>query len=390
MTKSGSTSIQHFLFHQLADPRFHFAHFGKMNGSLGLTLVFVSPTLKLVRNVLAMQGIPLEALPSVRESYLRQLEDHCRRAKEKGAALVLSGESLWNFDRSALLWLRDFLAGHSFEVEVIGYVRPRKARMECVFYQRLKARGGSDLNSYIHQDGPLRYRERLEALDAVFGKGQVGIRLFHRDSLEQGCVVKDFCTQTGIEVSDSRFVRYNESLRLPAVRLLYALRRFGGVPPLREGMVQRRYYGVAQKLSCLAGPPVRFHSELVAPFLALYEAEHPWLEERLGFSLREDIHRDDDGPCIRSEADLFDFDPESLEWLAEQTGGKPVRPTRDEAAARAVAAQVRLLDKRWSSQHAPPRSQFPENVRRWFRTLFRAGVRPDADNHRREAKQPDA
>ena len=44
-----------------------------------------------------------------------------------------------------------------------------------------------------------------------------------------------------------------------------------------------------------------------------------WLEERLGSSLRDGLD-DDGGPSIRSEEDLLDFSPASLDWLARRTG----------------------------------------------------------------------
>lgn len=57
----------------------------------------------------------------------------------------------------------------------------------------------------------------------------------------------------------------------------------------------------------------------------------------------EDIYRDDDAICIRQEADLFDFAPATLAWLATATHNDPVAPATGEQAALAVSTQMHQL-----------------------------------------------
>ncbi len=343
MPKTGSTSIQDFLFSQLSDSGFHYGHFGIQNGSLGLKLLFGGSDFPGMNNLSIKRKIVQEDNPRIRETYRRQLEHHVRFAVEKEAVLVLSAESLWNFDRSSWSRVRDFLVDRSFDIRVLGYIRARKSWMESRFQEKLKERANNEFEQMMYRKDALQYRERIEALDDLFGREQVGIRLLDPASLVRGCVVQDFCQYAGIHCPEDLSVRKNQAMRLPAIRLLYAYCRFYDSLPRREGRPVRNYR-FHNRLKKLGGPPLRFHSELVAPLLAQHEAERSWIEQRLGVPFERDLRRDDAGPCIRREADLFDFDPEALDWLAEQTASRPVKPLRGESAARAVAVQMCLLD----------------------------------------------
>jgi hypothetical protein len=343
MRNTGTTSIQRFLLKKLADPayrQFCFDH-PLGNASEGMIDLFSGFEKPYIYNT--QKGLAYQSIVEKRPELSRRLEAALDAAGQSKARLVISAERLWNPNAGMHTGIRDFMNDRAWAAEVIAYLRPPKQWLESIFQQILKMGNIPLYMAVLRKDGfvlprAALLRETIETLDKVYGKEKVRLYAYEPRQFEKGCIVGDFCRQLGVAGEVGTHFRSNESLRVPAIRFLYAYRRFA-----QPEAVGKMGNACIKAMYTLQGQPLRFHSSLIRPAYRLLEAQFPWLEERLGFSLREDIHRDDDGPCIRCEADLFDFDPESLEWLAEQTGGKPVRPTRDEAAARAVAEQVRRL-----------------------------------------------
>jgi hypothetical protein len=100
---------------------------------------------------------------------------------------------------------------------------------------------------------------------------------------------------------------------------------------------------LVRRLREVQGPALRFHSSAVKPVISHVLPQIPWLEQRLGLPFTEDLTRYDQGACIRTESDLFDFDPAALAWLAAATHSRLVHPAAGEDAARTVAAQMHKL-----------------------------------------------
>ena len=215
-----------------------------------------------------------------------------------------------------------FMEARQYSVKVIVYLRPWKAWLESWFQERVRSGMG---NLYLVPENVrlLSYRNRILDLESVFGVGRVELVKFDTAIFPGGCVVKDFCHRIGIRFDSSRIRRMNDSLSLPATRLLYTYYRLG--PGFVVGRIARmsHYLMAHVALARLKGPPVRFHSSLVASLLAELEAERPWVAERLGVSFDEDIEKDDRGECIRNESDLYRYDRGSLEWLAASIGCSP-------------------------------------------------------------------
>ncbi len=353
MRKTGTTVIQKFLLNGLADPAFRFFCFGNPNGnaSEGLVNAFSDLSERPSFNVRKARG--REEILRGRPDLLNQFEAALTAASEHRQTLVVSGETLWGHHLHRPV--RDFLESRGWSVDIIGYVRPTKSWLESGFQQRLRIGYGKYWNT-LRNDGLSLprlngYRKPIESLDATFGRDRVGIHAYDPQRFEAGCVVRDFVRRLGIQGELHMGPRANQSLRLPAVRLLYAYRRFGPKPSSGQAEAVADGHRI-RALMGLAGDPLRFHSDLVRPAYRLVEEELTWLNNRLGFSLQENIFRDDDGPCIRLEADLFDFDAETLDWLARKTGKKTLRPAKGEAIARAVAEQVHHLSREIPSTQA--------------------------------------
>ena len=336
MPKTGTSSIQESLHDGLTDPAFHYCSFGSVNVMRSIITLFgEAPEKHHTHRSWSTAQIKQE-----RKQLHQQLEKVIANAGN--ATLILSAESCWGEMSSAeFVRMRNFMTDRGYTVKVIGYIRPWKQWLESNFQQRIKY----DLKTF--QPIPVKpikldYRERIQELQAVFGAEQVQIYLYDPQNFPAGCVVRHFCQQLGINFDSKRIRRVNDRLKLPAVQLLYAYRKFGpGYGIGRQARAENDL--LIQQLSQLDGRPLHFHSSLLAPIESELARQRPWLEQRLGRPFVEDIYRDDAGICIRQEADLFDFAPATLAWLAAATHSAPVDPATGEQAALAVSGQMHQL-----------------------------------------------
>lgn len=256
-----------------------------------------------------------------------------------GAQMIISAEGCWRMSQIEFERVHAFMADRDYAIRIIAYIRPWKEWLESNFQQRVK------MGQHTFELGPADYSvvsdyyKRIRILETVFGAAQVQIFKYDPGIFPEGCVVRDFCQHLGIHFEPNRIRRANDSLKLPALQLLYAYYKFGpGYGTGQQALTDNNL--MIQQLSQLGGPSLRFHSTLIEPLLQELATQRPWIEQRLGVPFAEDIYRDDDAMCIREEADLFNFSPAALLWLAAATGNDPIRPTSGHQAARAVSKQI--------------------------------------------------
>jgi hypothetical protein len=345
MPKTGTTSIQLSLMRRLADERFHYLKLGHANASYAIANAFKTEAHKFHRH--RKEGTSPERLSQLR----REAADHLNAELDAaaGRTAILSAEVVFTFDESELNALCRALA-RGGPLRVAGYVRRPKEFMESLFQQGI--RGGRG-NFAVDRLFP-RYRQRLQTLDTVFGRGNTLIWPYVPASFPAGCVVQDFCRRLGIAFPSEHVTRTNESLSLPALSLLYAYRKFGpgyGVGP----QVMRENKLLVRSLRGLPGPKVRLHSSVVAPVLQARRSEIEWVEERISASLAEDPAAHDEH-AVRSESDLLVFSPDSLAWLAGQLGEAYASRRHRDMSPTEVAGWMHLLRAKVAAEQEARRS----------------------------------
>lgn len=346
MPKTGTTSIQQSFCFGLSDPAFRYLHWQRINCNSEMELLFVDSSAS--RYFSENLGWSARQIKQYKARVVNDL-GKILASTPADVRPMISAEPSWRMQERAFTRLRTFMADRGYAVNIIAYIRPWKQWLESHFQQRIK--GGRQIaflsNDYAIQ---LDYRARIQMLDAIFGADQVQILNYAPKNFPEGCVVRDFCQQVGIRADLVQIQRANDSLTLPAVQLLYAYRKFG--PGYGSGpQASMEKYLLNQQVLQLGGPSVRFHSSVVEPLIQKLAPQRPWLEQRLGSAFTEDIYKADDRSCIREEADLFDFAPATLDWLAAASHSAPVRATNRQEAALAVSAQVHRL-RRMGSQKA--------------------------------------
>lgn len=173
--------------------------------------------------------------------------------------------------------LRELAISHGLDLRVIAYLRPPLDWMASALSQALKLGKAADhsiLKQLYSGHGLARKLgmvERLEVLADVYGHESLVLRPFLRQSLVEGCVVRDFCALVGMSRSPRRIHHHNQSLSLPGSQCLHRRNQALG-RPLRGPRELLSRDGLIDRLQRLfPGPPsLRLHSAVLgdlAPFV---------------------------------------------------------------------------------------------------------------------------
>ena len=314
MPKTGSSSLQESLFHGLEDTKFRYIDIvrGQINSCRALATIFKDQPADYHYHW--HLGMTPGEVEDYRERLTATLDKQMAEAVSMKQTLIFSAENGWSMNRDEMMRFRSFMEEKSFRVRVIAYLRPLKSWLESNFQQEVRTGLKSDFEL-----GPLPsmdYKGKIMALEDVYGPENVEVFKYDIPAFPDGCVVKHFCQRTGITFDPGKIRRSNESLSLPAVKLMYTYRRMG--PGFGAGrMALFTDWLLQQRIAGLPGTAFRFHSSLVLKLLEQHNAQLKWLEERTGSSMYEDPCRHDSSECVRSENDLFDYDGETMVWLSK-------------------------------------------------------------------------
>lgn len=289
--KTGTTAIQNSL-NGYDDGATRYARLIRANHSLAVSALFRGTTSSAIamRNQ-GFTGAAAEAwIARARANLDEDLNGPSRQ-------LVISAESLCNFNVEDFARLRDAIAPHARAIRVLAYVRDPLGFASSMFQQSIK--NGHKTFSLP----PLGYRARLEPSLRVFGKAAMTVVRFDRASLLDGDVIADFCKRVGIDRSRLTEVVANERLSPDVVGLIYA---FNQTEASKLGTQARFHarYRLIERLGQILPGKLRLDPDLVRG--KVKPADLDWLADTFGvdFSagLRKAVHEPGD---IGSEADLM-------------------------------------------------------------------------------------
>jgi hypothetical protein len=321
--KTGSSSIQRFLRHDLRDRRFFYPassdqpHLKDNCHNRPLCCAFQNHPEKYYSH--AKEGTPLAELRA-RGEWFKNAMDR-RFASPEAETLVLSAEELSNYETPELVRLLDFLHGRNLEVEAIGYVRRYKPLQESRFQQAVRSPGhlGKAIPPESRRYALFPYRQKLEKFSELLVRSAARIVSFESAIFSNDGMLGDFCRRVGIEQENTMSQRVNEGLGLDAVRLLYSFRKFQPTPSIGNDAMEGERRLVA-KLAELKGARTVFHSSFFLKSESDWRSNVDWISERVGENMLGDLYADDDKDCVHGETDLFQYSKDSLDWLARETG----------------------------------------------------------------------
>lgn len=284
MPKTGSSSIQDTFF-AAETPGFRYLPWRHANHGSLTSLFFEKAPEK--HNIYAVEPNPTAVVKQLRQQWGPKLKAAFETDPQPN--VIISAERLSNVDRTIQEHerLRNYLARYCDSFRVIGYIRPPASYLESAFQQWIKTGKKTETGSHgdfwrAHLSWP-DYRRKFEPLDTVFGRDNVELAKFSRETLHRGDVVLDFACRIGAVLAPEDIVRSNERLNLEAVALLYVYRRFG--QQCKKG--SRADRNLVQTLSRIGSARFIFSNDLIAPILSRHAADLNWIETRLGTGLCE-------------------------------------------------------------------------------------------------------
>lgn len=345
--KTGSTAIQEALFYHIHDPRFQYVSGGEPNGTLAVSALF--DDFPRCEKIFRRFGSPGGSFAAYQSRFARQWTRGVERAVRYGRHIIISAEILWVLPQPVLERLRDSIVSRGFDIHVRGYVRPWHAWLTslCV-HQFVHDRGRFVLTSPWDE---LNFQvvANVHRLRRVFGHDRCQIFLFDPGSFPGECVVRHFAARVGLRFPEGFALRANEGFSRRAVQLAYCYHKFENPVGEEDLDYPAGKFRMLAMIRQLSGPPLRFHPELLAPWRHQQKEQDSWIERELCFSLDDPPPDGTIDGAIRRESDLFEFDPQTLDWLGRMTGQRVIRDRFGEQAARQVARQVSMLRFRWLS-----------------------------------------
>lgn len=345
MPKTGTSSIQETLYYELIDPGFVYCGFGEINGSYALSaFVGKSPYIASLRTL----GVGADAY---RRRMLGRFRRSVKRARDRGADLILSAEFCFMWGRQEHQIFRALAHQHGLNLQLVLYVRPPLDWLASSLAQTLKFGNyvtHADLSQRCSSSAirrQLGFTERLEMLAELYGPNAVTVRPFLRQQLAEGCVVRDFCRVVGITRQPRRMLRQNDGLSLAASQCLH-LRNLALGRPLRGAWELVRRDGLLVRLEQLFGdqPGLRLNAALLGDLEPFLQQQLADLEQRHGVTLP--LTTAAVGEEMSTLDALLELPPAAHQRLQEAIGGA-CSPQQALARLERIPRLDALLDGAW-------------------------------------------
>jgi hypothetical protein len=339
MHKTGSTTIQRTLSRIRSHGSWKYLTLTKECDNLNEAMFVMFASNPLRHHTFRNQRTAPEEIAVMGMKFRKDLEKRIRASTAE--TIILSAESLDQMDTQGVVRLEEFLRPLFHEIRVIGYVRPPAGLVSSSFQEKVK----HGKRKFEFSKCAPAYRFRFRKYDKVFGPDRVDLFKFTPKEFTNQCVLADFCERIGIVLPpDTRVKRINEGLCKQACAILFAYHQLG--PGYGSGKyVTRENRCLVKSLIAMRGTKFKLAPELVAPVLMEHAADIHWMEKRLGTTLAEPLHQDED--AIMSEQDLLIITPADLRGFARSFANvvrvpEPVLPaiTGDHVEPQIAAAYV--------------------------------------------------
>lgn len=165
--------------------------------------------------------------------------DHLKTRDEQ--VIIYSIEWLFIAQKNFLKELAEKLKG-SFDVYIVMYIRRQDEFLISSYQQNTKKRTGKPASGSISL--PTNYnKNRIDYLTIcrkwsdIFSKEKMIVRVFSKEALLEGCVVKDFARVVGIPIKESEIIRSNESIGKVAFKLAHIVKKYDVNPDIYRKII---------------------------------------------------------------------------------------------------------------------------------------------------------
>lgn len=163
---------------------------------------------------------------------ISNLEEFLERLQEtQSDKVIYSNEWLYKASESFIKKINKKLRPF-FDIKVVIYLRRQDEFVISAYQQVAKSGQGSSEYGAValpmdFDKSNLDYYKIVSRWAALFGKENIIIRKFSRDSLQDGCVVKDFSEVTGVCLREEDIVLKNESVDFLGTKIGHIANRSG-------------------------------------------------------------------------------------------------------------------------------------------------------------------
>lgn len=328
MTKTGSGAIQEALQSGILGPEWTFVSLNKSGNQSGeLSTLFLPSPEKYHSNV--SRGYSLEKIRSIQECVRREYEKIFLNTRTPN--LVLSAEDIFAWPNTSKNNLCGWLRSYDLEPIALGYIRPVDSWCISQYQQNLRHSSARIFDFDSYKSLPSVYANKVQGFKKAFGEENFLCFLFHPENLKGGDVVTDFLERIGA-VGKACSRKANESLKWPALKILYIFSKFQQVPEVCSDALHRRFRLVDALQFIFRGYSSNygFSKDLLKPVIDSYRPTFLDLNQCLRFDIGQRMERD--GIEIASEKDLLHVTEEEQRTFMERapffTGG-PVEVTGD-------------------------------------------------------------
>lgn len=125
--------------------------------------------------------------------------------------VVLSDESIWKVSVGSRLWsdLKADASEHGYVIKIIAYLRRQDEFLSSRYNQRIKHSGYVRTWEEQLKDAPkaladvLDYGSKIQGIAEIFGKENLYVRRFNRNTFYGGSIYTDFFQCLGLELTDN-------------------------------------------------------------------------------------------------------------------------------------------------------------------------------------------
>ena len=260
---------------------------------------------------LLLFGVAASDFDRLRGQCLDALEC-CLRASE-AEVLILSAETITNFDLESTQELGVMLRQYASDIQVYAYVRDPFDYVKAITQEAIKWGHAGD---HLH---PLSYRNNFDHIEDVFGAENVSYRLYRREKLLNGDVIADFASWIGLKKDPAHRLEANATLSTDAVRCIYALNNYPMFSS-GSGLLQSSWRELVGVLGQLFPGRFEMPARLVAREIDVWDMA--WMEARLGQSLQLPPYSEQDMECTGLKDWLGRTTPEMLTTLRKELMGR--------------------------------------------------------------------
>ncbi len=332
MDKTGSTSIQKTLHSHLHfDSKYEYVHLSNTNHSSALITLFSSNKSTEGYKKNKVKNLSRQEIKALYSSFIDNF-------KQSEKSMILSTEALPSFHIKDLKKLKRFLKRFFDKITVVGYVRGPLSYSPSGFQERIK----SINHNHKFEFNTPKYKNSLKKFDDIFGKENVKLWKFDKNSLLENNVVLDFCNRVGITSIPSSIINTNKSLSKEALSLLYIFRKYVPMQKLDRQIMQKNKNFIS-KLTTIGSTKLSIDQSLVKLAMKRNSKHIGWVEERLGESFNE---KWTSSPTdIRCEDDLLSPSKETIEQLITLIGHQNMPKDFDSNDLKSISNLVYTLFK---------------------------------------------